>query len=109
MVLSNNLYLIKTAFCAKTMSIVLKAILEWADTPGIEILEITDSSVRISSPIGSPIGTAIATLKEETYEVEYSSLQLKVKIEEIIERALAEERAVWQRGHEWYTISNYES
>ena len=87
------------------MSTILKAILEWADTPGIEILEITDSSVRISSPIG----TAIVTLKEETYEVDYSSLQLKVKIEEIIERALAEERAVWQRGHEWYTISNYES
>jgi hypothetical protein len=105
MVLSNNLYLIKTAYCAKTMSIILKAILEWADTPGIEILEITDSCVRINSLIG----TAIVTLKEETYKVEYSSLQLKVKIEEIIERALAEERAVWQRGHEWYTIFNYES
>jgi len=49
------------------------------------------------------------TLKEETYDVECSSLRLKVKIEEIIERALAEERAVWQRGHEWYTIFNYES
>lgn len=81
------------------MSTILNAILVWADTPGIEILEMTDSYVLIDSPKG----TATVTLKEDTYEVASSSEQLKAKIEEILERALAEEKALWKRGHEFYT------
>jgi len=39
---------------------------------------------------------------DDTYEVESASERLKTKIEEIIERALADEKAVWLRGREWY-------
>ncbi len=88
-----------TIYAGIGMSIILNAILVWADTPGIEILEMTDSYIQIDSPKG----TAIVTLKEDTYEVASPSEQLKAKIEEIIERALAEEKALWKRGHEFYT------
>lgn len=81
------------------MSTILNAILVWADTPGIEIIEMTDSCVQIDSPKG----TATVTLEEDTYKVASSSDQLKAKIEEIIEKALAEEKALWERGHEFYT------
>ena len=82
------------------MSTIKNAILSWADTPGIEILGMTDSYVRVNSPVG--IATIILT--EDVYEVESSSEQLKAKIEEIIERALAKEKAIWQRGHEWFDL-----
>lgn len=78
------------------MSTILNAILVWADTPGIEIIEITDSYVLIDSPKG----TATVTLKEDTYAVASSSEQLKAKIEKIIDRALTEEKALWKMGHE---------
>jgi hypothetical protein len=81
------------------MSTILNAILVWADTPGIEILEMTDSYIQIDSPKG----TATVTFKEDTYDVVSPSEQLKAKIEEIIETALAEEKALWKRGHEFYT------
>lgn len=42
------------------------------------------------------------TLKDDTYEVDSTSEQLKTKIEEIIERALADEKAMWLRGRERY-------
>jgi expansin (peptidoglycan-binding protein) len=77
------------------MSTILNAILVWANTPGIEILEMTDGYVQIDSPKGK----ATVTLKEDTYEVASSSEQLNAKIEEIIERALAEEKTLWKRGH----------
>jgi hypothetical protein len=83
------------------MSTILNAILVWGDTPGIKILEITDKYVLIDSPKG----TATVILKGETYEVTSSSERLKAKIEEIIERALAEEKAVWLRGREWHDWS----
>ena len=82
------------------MSTILNALLVWADTPGIEILEITDSFVQVNSPIG----IATVTLKEDTYDVDSSSEQLKAKIEEVIERALTEEKAIWQRGREWFNL-----
>ena len=83
------------------MSTIRNAILNWADTPGIEILELTENRIDINSPWGS----ATLTLKDDTYEVESASEQLKAKIEEIIERALAEEKAVWLRGREWHDWS----
>ncbi len=76
------------------MSAIQNAILVWADTPGIEILEMTDSYVQIDSPKG----TATVILREDTYEVTSSSEQLRAKVEKVIERALAEEKTRWQRG-----------
>ena len=70
------------------MSTILNAILVWADTPGIEILEMTDCYVQINSQKG--IATVI--LREDTYEVTSTSEQLKAKIEKVIERALAKEK-----------------
>ena len=75
------------------MSTILNAILVWADTPGIEILEMTDSYVQIDSPKG--IATVI--LRDDKYEVTSTSEQLKAKVEKVIERALAKEKATWQR------------
>ncbi len=80
------------------MSTIKNAILNWADTPGIEILELAECRIDINSPWGS----ATLTSKGDTYEVESTSVRLKAKIEEIIERALAEEKAVWLRGREWH-------
>jgi hypothetical protein len=40
--------------------------------------------------------------KDDTYEVEATAERLKAKIEEIIKRALAEEKNVWLRGCEWH-------
>ena len=80
------------------MSTIRNAILNWADTPGIEIQEQTKSRIDINTPWGS----AILTLKDDTYEVDSTSEQLKTKIEEIIERALADEKAMWLRGRERY-------
>lgn len=80
------------------MSTTRNTILNWADTPGIEILELTKNRIDINCPWGS----ATLTLMGDTYEVESDSERLKAKIEEIIERALAEEKAVWLRGREWY-------
>ena len=80
------------------MSTIRNAILNWADTPGVEILERTESRIDINSPWGS----ATVTLKDDTYEVESASERLKAKIEEIIERALAEKKAMWIRGRELY-------
>jgi hypothetical protein len=42
------------------------------------------------------------TLMDDTYEVESASERLKTKIEEIIERSLADEKAMWLRGRERY-------
>ncbi|MGD0953712.1 MAG: hypothetical protein ABR985_15210 [Methanotrichaceae archaeon] len=83
------------------MSTIRNAILNWADTPGIEILELTENRIDINSPWGS----ATLTLKGDTYEVESTSKRLKAKIEEILERALAEEKAMWLRGREWHDWS----
>ena len=80
------------------MSTIRNAILNWADTPGIEIQKLTESRIDINTPWGS----AILTLKDDTYEVESASGRLKTKIEEIIERALADEKAMWLRGREQY-------
>jgi hypothetical protein len=80
------------------MSTIRNAIFNWADTPGVEIHEQTELCMSISSPWGS----ATVTLKDDTYEVESASERLKTKIEEIIERALADEKAMWLRGREWY-------
>ena len=66
------------------MSTIRNAILNWADTPGVEIHEQTELCMSINSPWGS----ATVTLKDDTYEVESASERLKTKIEEIIERAL---------------------
>lgn len=82
------------------MSTILNAILEWTDTPGIEILELTEDRIDINSPWGS----ATLTLKDDTYEVESASEQLKAKIEKVIERALTKEKAIWQRGREWFNL-----
>jgi hypothetical protein len=65
---------------------------------GIEIQEQTKSRIDINTPWGS----AILTLKDDTYEVDSTSERLKTKIEEIIERALADEKAMWLRGRERY-------
>ena len=80
------------------MSTIRNAILNWADTPGIEIQEQIKSRIDINTPWGS----AILTLKDDTYEVDSTSERLKTKIEEIIERALADENAMWLRGRERY-------
>jgi hypothetical protein len=80
------------------MSAIRNAVLNWADTPGIEIKELTESRIDINTPLGS----AILTLKDDTYEVDSTSERLKTKIDEIIERALADEKAMWFRGREWY-------
>jgi hypothetical protein len=80
------------------MSKIRNALLNWADTPGIEIQELTESHIDINSHWG----TATLTLKDDTYEVESASERLKDKIKEIIERALAEEKATWLRGREWH-------
>lgn len=80
------------------MSTIRNAVLNWADTPGIEILELTENRIDINSPWGS----ATLTLKGDAYEVESASKRLKAKIEEILERALAEEKAMWLRGREWH-------
>jgi hypothetical protein len=74
------------------MSTILNAILVWADTPGIEILEMTDDYVQIDSPKG----TATVILREDRYEVTSTSEQLKAKVEKVIERALAKEKTIWQ-------------
>jgi len=65
---------------------------------GHRIQKLTESRIDINSPWGP----ATLTLRDDTYEVECASERLKAKIEEIIERALAEEKAVWLRGREWY-------
>jgi hypothetical protein len=80
------------------MSTIRNAILNWTDTPDIEIQKLTESRIDINTPLGS----ATVTLKGDTYEVESASERLKTKIEEIIERALADEKAMWLRGREWY-------
>jgi hypothetical protein len=80
------------------MSKIRNAFLNWADIPGIEIQELTDSRININSHWGS----ATLTLKDDTYEVESASKRLKDKIKEIIERALVEEKATWLRGREWH-------
>jgi hypothetical protein len=80
------------------MSTIRNAILNWADTPGIEIQELTESRIDICTPWGS----ASLTLKGDTCEIEAASERLKSKIEEIIERALAEEKAIWLGGRELY-------
>jgi 3-methyladenine DNA glycosylase AlkC len=80
------------------MSTIRNAILNWADTPGIEIQELTESRIDINTPWGS----AILTLKDNAYEVDSTSERLKAKIEEIIERALADEKAMWLKAREWY-------
>ena len=81
------------------MSTIRNAIINWAeDTPGIEIQELTESRIDINTHWGS----ATVTVKGDTYEVESASGRLKTKIEEIIERAQAEEKAMWIRGREWY-------
>jgi hypothetical protein len=43
------------------MSTIRNAILNWADTPGIEIQELTESRIGINTPWGS----AILTLKDD--------------------------------------------
>ena len=80
------------------MSTIRNAILKWADTPGVEIHGQTELCISINSPWGS----ATVTLKGDTYEVDSTSERLKTKIEEIIERALADEKAIWFRGRERY-------
>ena len=80
------------------MPTIRNAILNWADTPGVEIQDLTDCQIAIHTPWGS----AIITLKGNECEIESDSERLKSKIDEIIERALAEEKAIWLRGRKLY-------
>jgi 3-methyladenine DNA glycosylase AlkC len=80
------------------MSTIRNAILNWADTPGIKIQKLTESRIDINTPWGS----ATLTLKDDAYEVESASERLKTKIEEIIEKALTDEKAMRLRGRERY-------
>jgi hypothetical protein len=54
------------------MSTIRNAILNWADTPGIEIQELTESRIDISTPWGS----AALTLKGDTCEIEAANCMI---------------------------------
>jgi hypothetical protein len=82
------------------MSPIINAVLNWSDTPGVEVREQTERWISIDSLWGS--ATVTVTLGNGTYQVEAASDRLKAKIEEVIERSLAEEKAAWLEAREWY-------
>ena len=75
-------------------STVLNAMLSWADTPGITVIVSDKNHIRLSLPKGDVI---VIIAPDGSYTISSPIEMYREKARELIEKAIAEEKAIWQK------------